>query len=119
MHVTVRKTGDIVIADLTGQLHGGLGDEILRGVINELLAEGWRKILLNLSKIHSIDSAGIGELVQSLHVCRRFGADLKLLNLHERVRRSLHLAQLLPVFHVYEEEEDAVKGFQAAVGSGR
>jgi len=119
MHVTVRKSGDIVIACLSGELHGGFGDEILRNVVNELLAEGWRKILLNLSKVHSIDSAGIGELVQSLHVCRRFGADLKLVNLHDRVRKSLHLAQLLPVFHVYEDEAEAMKGFETAVGSGR
>ena len=119
MHVTVRKSGDIVIADLTGQLHGGLGDEILRGVVNELLAEGWRKILLNCSKVTSIDSSGVGELVQSLRVCRKFEADLKLLNLHDRVKKSLHLAQLLPVFHVYDDEKEALKGFAKAVGSGR
>jgi len=119
MHVTVRKSEDVVIVALKGQLHGGLGDEILRNVVNELLAEGWRKILLNLSKIHSIDSAGIGELVQSLRVCRKFGAELKLLNPHDRVKKSLHLAQLLPVFHVYEDEGEALRGFAAAAGCGR
>jgi anti-anti-sigma factor len=119
MHVTVRKAKDVVVADLSGQLHAGFGDEILRNVMNELLSEGWRKILLNLSKVHSIDSAGIGELVQSLKVCKKFRADLKLLNLHDRVRKSLHLAQLLPVFHVYDDETEALKGFETAVGSGR
>jgi anti-sigma B factor antagonist len=119
MHVTVRKAQDVVIANLKGQLHGGLGDEILRGVVNELLSEGWRKILLNLSKVHSIDSAGIGELVQSLRVCRKFGAELKLLNPHDRVKKSLHLAQLLPVFHVYEDETEALRGFSTTVETGR
>jgi len=119
MHVTVRKLNDVVVADLKGQLHGGLGDEILRGVVNELVSEGWRKILLNLSKVTSIDSAGVGELVQSLKVCKRLGADLKLLNLHDRVKKSLHLAQLLPVFHVYDDETEALKGFDTAVGCGR
>lgn len=119
MHVTVRKKRDVVIVSLTGSLHAGLGDEILRGVINELLAEGWKKILLNLSKVTSIDSAGIGELVQSLRVSRKFDADLKLLNPHDRVKKSLHLAQLLPVFHVYDDEPEALKGFEAAVGPGR
>jgi len=119
MHVNVRKVEDVVIADLKGQLHAGLGDEILRGVVNELLAEGWRKILLNCSKVTSIDSSGVGELVQSLRICRKFDADLKLLNLHDRIKRSLHLAQLLPVFHVYDDEAEALKGFGTAVGSGR
>ncbi|MFI5181508.1 MAG: anti-sigma factor antagonist [Thermoanaerobaculia bacterium] len=119
MHVTVRKSGDVVIVDLNGMLHGGLGDEILRSVMNELLAEGWKKILLNLSKVTSIDSAGVGELVQSLRVAKKFDADLKLLNLHERIKKSLHLAQLLPVFHVHDDEEEALTSFVASVGSGR
>ena len=103
MHVEVRKVKDVVIVDLSGKLLAGVGDEILRDVVNELLAEGWKKILLNLSEVTSIDSAGVGELVASLKVCERFGAKLKLLNLHERVRKSLHLSQLLPVFEVYDE----------------
>lgn len=117
--MTVRKAEDVVIVNFTGQLHCGLDDEILQGVVNELLAEGWKKILLDLSKVTSIDSAGIGELVQSLRLCKKFDADLKLLNLHDRVRKSLHLAQLLPVFHVHDDEEEALKSFEASVGSGR
>ena len=112
MHVEVRKTGDVVIVDLQGRLLAGVGDEILRNVVNELLAEGWRKILLNLSEVTAIDSAGMGELVASHKICERFGAKLKLLNLHERVRKSLHLFQLLPVFEVYDEERVALRHYE-------
>ena len=112
MHVEVRKAKDVVIVDLSGKLLAGVGDEILRNVVNELLAEGWRKILLNLSEVTAIDSAGTGELVESHRICERFGAKLKLLNLHERVRKSLHLSQLLPVFEVYDEERVALRHFE-------
>lgn len=112
MHVEVRKFKDVVIVDLSGRLLVGIGDEILRSVINELLAEGWKKILLNLSEVTSIDSAGIGELVASHKICDRFGAKLKLLNLHERVRKSLHLSQLLPVFEVYDDERVALRHYE-------
>ncbi len=108
MHVEVRKSGDGVIVDLQGRLLAGIGDEILRNVVNELLAEGWKKILLNLSGVVAIDSAGTGELVASLKICERFGASLKLLNLHERVRKSLHLSELLPVFEVFDDEVAAL-----------
>jgi len=111
MHVEVRKKQHVVIVDMEGKLHAGYGDEILRGVVNELLAEDWKRILLNLSKVTSIDSSGVGELVQSLKVCKKFGAELKLLNLHERVKKSLHLAALLPVFEVYDSEAAALKHF--------
>ena len=111
MHVEVRKVKDVVIVDLSGKLLAGIGDEILRNVVNELLAEGWRKILLNLSSVTSIDSEGTGELVASHKICERFGATLKLLNLHERVLKSLHLSQLLPVFEVYDEEHVALRHY--------
>ena len=112
MHVEVRKAGDVVIVDMTGKLLFGVGDEILRNVVNELVAEGWKKILLNLSGVTSVDSAGVGELVASQKLCETFGAKLKLLNLHERVKRSLHLGQILPLFDVCDDERVALRHFQ-------
>jgi anti-sigma B factor antagonist len=112
MHVEVRKVGDVVIVDMTGRLLFGVGEEILRNVVNELVAEGWRKILLNLSGVSSADSAGVGELIASQKLCTRFGARLKLLNLHERVKKSLHLGQLLPLFEVYDDEHVALEHFR-------
>lgn len=111
MHVGVRKHGDVVVADLSGRLVGGIGDEILRGVVNEILAEEWRKIVLNLTGVTAIDSAGIGELVESLKTSRRLGSDLRILNLNERIRKALHLAALLPVFDVYDDEAAALASF--------
>lgn len=115
MHVAVRKTEDIVIADLQGRLVGGIGDEILRGVVNELLGEGWKKVLLNLTGVTAMDSAGVGELVGSLRTAHNLGAELKILNLNERVRRTLHIAALLPVFDVYDNETAALAAFAAGV----
>jgi len=113
MHVAVRKHDNAVIADLQGRLVGGIGDEILRGVVNELLAEGWRKILLNLTGVTALDSAGVGELVASLRTTHHLGAEMKVLNLNERVRRTLHMAALLPVFDVYDDEAAALASFPA------
>ena len=111
MHVEVRKAGDVVIVDLQGRLLAGIGDEILRNVVNELLAEGWKKILLNLSGVTVIDSSGTGANTAERKICGKFDARLKLLNLHERVRKSLHLSELLPVFEVYEDEPTALAHF--------
>ncbi len=116
MHVAVRKHENAVIADLQGRLVVGIGDEILRGVVNELLAEGWKKILLNLTGVTALDSAGVGELVASLRTTHHLGAEMKVLNLNERVRRTLHMAALLPVFDVYDDEAAALAAFSAGEG---
>lgn len=111
MHVEMRKTGDVVVVDLSGKLSAGLGDQILRETIDELLAEGWKKILLNLSAISFMDSAGVGELVAGLRTAKRFGAELRLLNASERVHSTLYIARLLPIFEIYKNEAEALQRF--------
>ncbi len=111
MHVTVRKANDVVIVDLDGKLTLGLGDQILREAVDELLAEGWRKIVLNLSKVSFMDSAGVGELVASLRTAASFGARLKLVNASERAHSTLYIARLLPVFEIHRDEREALVDF--------
>jgi anti-anti-sigma factor len=117
MHVELRKNGDVVIVDLKGKLTAGLGDQILRDTIDELLAEGWKKILLNLSLVTFIDSAGVGELVAGLKTVKRFGAYLRVLNTSERVHSSLYIAKLLPVFEVCASESEALFRFEEGAPS--
>ena len=111
MHVEIRKADDVVIVDLKGKLTAGLGDQILRDTIDELLAESWRKILLNLSGVSFVDSAGVGELVAGLRTAKRFGATLKVLNRSQRVQSTLYIARLLPIFEIYQDEREALQHF--------
>ena len=118
MHVEVRKAGDVVIVDLQGKLTAGLGDQILRETLDELLAESWRKILLNLSAVSFLDSAGLGELVAGLKTARNLGADLRILKASERVKTTLQLTRLLPVFDGYDDEEQAIRAFGGGPARG-
>jgi anti-sigma B factor antagonist len=111
MHIEVRQAKDVMILDLKGRLTAGLGDQILRDAVDELLAEGRRRILLNLSEVSFLDSAGVGELVAGLKTARRFDAELKLLNVGERVYSTLDMARLLPTFEIYNDEAEAVRSY--------
>jgi anti-sigma B factor antagonist len=111
MHVEIRQAGDVFIVDLKGKLTAGLGDQILRETIDELLGEQKKKVLLNLSEVSFMDSAGVGELVAGLKTARSFGASLRLLNANERVHSTLYISRLLPVFELYRTEAEAVAAF--------
>lgn len=114
MHVELHKSGDVVVADLSGKLTSGLGDRILRETIDTLLGDGWRKILVNLSEAMFMDSAGVGELVAGLRTARNVGASLKLLNANERVHSTLYIARLLPIFELYRDGKNALAHFKSA-----
>ncbi len=111
MKVDVRHVVDVIIVDLEGRLVMGVGDELLRDVINQLVAEGWKKILLNLRQVTIIDSSGIGEVVSSWKLAGRFGGIVKLLRPAPQVQRTLLLTQLLPLLEIFDDEEAAIESF--------
>jgi len=112
MKVDVRKEDDVIVVDFEGRLVAGTGDDLLREVVNELLAEGYKKILLNLAKTTRIDSAGVGELVASIKLGKRFDCVVKVWLVGGRVRDVLELSQILPAISVYDNEADALASFE-------
>ncbi len=111
MHIEARKQGKVIILDLRGPLTSGVGDVMLREAMNEYVAEGWQKILLNLAEVSRIDSTGIGELVASIKLAKRFGSKVKLVNIDTKVRHILDLSRILPLLDFYESEEKALEEF--------
>ena len=113
MQITQRRAGDVVILDLKGNLVRGVGDEMLRDAVDRLLADRSGKLLINLSDVTFLDSSGIGELVASKKVADQLGTRLKLMQLPERVKHTLKLSLILPLFETYSTEEAALAAFAA------
>jgi anti-sigma B factor antagonist len=112
LNISERQAGDVTILDMDGKITIGEGSVALRTAIRRLLEEGKKKILLNLAKVHYIDSSGIGELVSSYTaIGKESGGQLKLLNLTQKLEDLLTITKLLTVFDVYESEDEALAGF--------
>jgi anti-sigma B factor antagonist len=111
MKATSRTVDGVDIISLQGKITIGAGDSQLRDVINEALNAGHSKILLDMSGVTTIDSSGIGELVGSYTTVTNRGGKLKLLHLPAKLNELLHVTQLITVFEVYENEDEAVKSF--------
>ncbi len=115
---TVRHTGDVAIVDLDGRLTLGDGSGILRGTIQDLIAEGSRKILLNLKQITYIDSSGLGELVSCNATMSKAGGRIKLLNAETRVRDLLTATKIHTLFENYSNEALALISFTGTEAAG-
>ncbi len=108
MRITTRVVEGVTILDLDGRLVAGVGDEALREAVGPLLAGDGPPLLVNFSRVTSMDSSGIGELVSAWKQARRLGRRLAILRPGDRVRHTLHLSQILPLLEVYEDEPEAV-----------
>jgi anti-sigma B factor antagonist len=108
MKATTRDVNGIAVIKVDGKITIGAGDQQLRDVIASASSN---KILLDLSGVTTIDSSGIGELVGSYTTVTNKGGKLKLLHLPAKLNELLHVTQLITVFEVYENEDEALKSF--------
>ena len=115
LRVSERVVHGITILDMTGRLVLDQGDAVFRDRLTELVARGQLQIVLNLEKVTYIDSAGVGAMVAKYLSVRRAGGDVKLLHLTPRSTRVMSITRLLTVFETFDNEDDAVRSFKAAV----
>jgi anti-sigma B factor antagonist len=108
---TVRRTGDVAIVDLAGRLTLGEGSGTLRTTIKDLIAQGQKKILVNLKDVSYIDSSGLGEMVGAYASVSNAGGQIKLLNAQNRVRDLLTVTKLYSVFEDFSSEASALATF--------
>jgi anti-sigma B factor antagonist len=111
MDIKERVIGGVSILDLSGKIVLGEGDMQIKDRIRDLLADGQKRILLNLADVNYIDSAGLGALISSYTTTRRDGGNLKLVNLTKRIQDLLAITKLITVFDTFEDEKQAVDSF--------
>ncbi len=82
----------------------------LRRRITQLLAEGWTRIVVDLSGVEFMDSTGLGVLVGALRRLRDQEGSLALVGPREPVRRVLMVTGLDRVLPTYASLEEALDG---------
>jgi anti-sigma B factor antagonist len=111
MKIDTRTVGDVNVLDCSGKITLGEGTMAIRNTVREVLKNGGKKIILNLSEVNYIDSSGIGELVSTYTTVTNQGGQLKLLNLTKKIQELLQITKLLTVFSVYDSEQKAIASF--------
>ena len=111
MDIKERVVDGVSVLDLSGKIVLGEGDGQVRDRIKDLLADGQKKILLNLGEVNYIDSAGLGAMISSYTTVKRQGGQLKLVSLTKRIQDLLAITKLITVFETYDTESEALSSF--------
>jgi anti-sigma B factor antagonist len=111
MKSQIRDRGDVRIIELSGKITIGSGDVKIRELIDGALEEGKNRILLDLGGVSTIDSSGIGEMVACYTTVTKSDGQLKLLRLSPKINDILQVTQLITVFDVFDDEEEALRSF--------
>jgi anti-sigma B factor antagonist len=108
----IRQAGQVCVVEVTGKLTS-LESGALRNSIAQLLKEGRKQILLNLSGLVYLDSSGIGDLVHTYMSVIKTGGEMKVVGLTDKVEEVLKITQLYQVFQEFKDEHTALQSFPA------
>ncbi len=85
----------------------------LSDAFNEIMALGRHKIILDLTEVSYVSSAGLRVLIDVQKACRRHAqSQLVLANVPPRVYETLELAGFVPLFKVFDQLESAIDHFR-------
>jgi len=109
--MTNSEVDGVSVVALDGQIVLGEESNSLREKLKSLIAEGKKKIVLNMDNIKYIDSSGLGTLVAAHCSAKTRGASLRLCHLGSKFQEVLQITKLVTIFDVYDTEAAAVASF--------
>ena len=113
--IDVRQSGGVCLVEVSGRLTS-FEAKAFRDMIQGLLKQGHRSIVLNLTHLDYLDSSGIGELVRNyVHTVKQGGA-MSVVGLASKVEEILKITQLYQVFPEFPNEASALESFASTQG---
>ena len=111
LDISVRKRSEVQVIQLQGPLRLGSAVDGLRQAMEESIANGETRIVLNLAGVTIIDSSGIGLLVKFLANTKQLGGSIKLVQPNKFAIQTLKLVGVLNLFEIFDDDDAAVLSF--------
>ena len=99
----------VVRIALTGRVMMGPASEQIVSRVDELLRQGTRTIIFDLSGVTSIDSTGIGRFISSFNKSAAAGGAMRMAGAAGHVLEAFHVSLLDTVFPFYASVDEARK----------
>ena len=110
MNISQRSVQNVCVLDIDGPITlGADGSERLTDKVRSVLQSGEKQVLLNLSGVAYIDSAGLGALVNAYTTVKKQGGALKLVGVTKKLKDLLVITKLSTVFDSFDTEAAALE----------
>jgi anti-sigma B factor antagonist len=111
MKLSYHEENSVVIIEPKGKIMGGPESTELHDLLHELIDQGKKMVVIDLSKVDWMNSTGLGLLISGLTTLRKAGGELKLAMVTEKIQSLLTITKLITIFKTYDTVEEAVKSF--------
>jgi len=111
MNAKVYEQYNAAVVELQGRIEGGPFAQEFKNILQDLLQNNRKNIVVDMSGINFINSNGIGILVSGFTTVKNGGGELKLVNSSNKVTGVLAVTKLNQIFQNFESLDDALKSF--------
>jgi anti-sigma B factor antagonist len=112
--ITTRLSGTTTIVDISGEVTLFNAPDLRKVLMDLLKLKKAPRVIVNMTSVGYIDSAGVACLVEALKVARESKLGLALFGLNRVAKEVFELTRLINVFEVYGTEEEALRGVRQA-----
>ncbi len=101
----------LMILEVSGKIMGGPDHDRFKDEISDLLENGYKDIILDLSGVPWINSTGLGILISGFTSLKNAEGTMKVCNVKERVLSIFYISQLENIFKVFPDTKSAVNSY--------
>ena len=110
MDISVQQSDQISIVSIAGSIDAVTADQIT-GCIDERISSGEKHLLLDLSEVEFMSSAGLRVILSALKETRQQGGDLYLAGAQGGVDRVLKMSGFSKILKTYDSVDNAIAQF--------
>jgi len=100
----------IALVTISGRLVLGKDEEALEAITGDLINQGQKKFVYDISALDYADSSGIGTLVSCLTSIRKAGGDLRMAGANSRMMRLFQMTGVQSLISLYPSVSAASEG---------
>lgn len=104
----VKKEKDHVIVRLKGRIDVHMATQIENFLMNLIEENPKENLILNLSEVEYMSSSGLRVFVSIMRILKEKNRMLKLSNLSLAVKRVFEVVELMDMFDIYNDEQEAL-----------
>lgn len=111
MNLTIEKRSpstDTIVLDLTGEIDV-YTSIALKQEITQVISDGAKYIVAEMSKVEYLDSTGLGLLIGALKRLRENQGSLVIVSPNVRIVRVFEITGLYKIFNIYESLAEAAE----------
>ncbi len=111
MRMSEKEQAGVIVLMPKGKIMGGPDAGAVKERLHQLIDEGKKKVVVDLSGVSWMNSSGLGILIGGLTTMRNAGGDLKLAGTTDKVQNLLMVTKLITIFESYDTVEEAVASY--------